>query len=37
VAPGAVADVVSSEGEEIIEAAQAGAADVFPDDLMDDL
>jgi hypothetical protein len=29
VAPGAADDVVSSEEEEIIEAAQAGAADMF--------
>jgi hypothetical protein len=31
------AGVVASEEEEIIEAAQAGAADMFPDELLDDL
>jgi hypothetical protein len=37
VAQDAADDVVSSEEEELIEAAQAGAADLFPDDLLDDL
>jgi hypothetical protein len=36
VAPGAVADVVSSDEDENIDAAQAAAADVFLDDLLHD-